>query len=196
MWIDDRRDEAITAFEKALSIDPDNYEALFHAGRFFETIGNFETAAVHYTRATEVRPDDYQAPIRLSEALFSLQRPETARQYTQIGIKRAQEALRLHPENSRPAQLGAAAFARIGEKEKAKAWLSLAIEIDPDDNHMRYNAACTYAQLGEIDLSLDMLTLWIEKAGGNLLMWFQTDPDLEPIRNDPRYAKLLNRTNS
>ncbi|SHJ19398.1 adenylate cyclase [Shimia gijangensis] len=196
MWIDDRRNEAISAFEQALSIDPDSYEALFYAARFFETIGNFENAAVHYTRATEVRPDDYQAPLRLSEALFSLQRPETAKQYTQIGIKRAQEALKLHPENSRPAQLGAAALARIDEKAKAKAWLSRAMEIDPDDNHMRYNAACTYAQLGEIDLAFEMLNKWIEKAATNLLLWFQKDPDLGPIRNDPRYQGLLDRAQS
>lgn len=196
MWIDDRRNEAIAAFEQALSIDPGSYEALFYAARFFETIGNFENAAVHYTRATEVRPDDYQAPLRLSEALFSLQRPETAKQYTQIGIKRAQEALKLHPENSRPAQLGAAALARIDEKAKAKAWLSRAMEIDPDDNHMRYNAACTFAQLGEIDLAFEMLDKWIEKAATNLLLWFQKDPDLDPIRNDPRYQGLLDRAQS
>lgn len=196
LWIDDRREEAIAAFERALAIDPDSYEALFYAARFYETIGNFESAAVHYTRATEIRPDDYQAPLRLSEALFSLARPDTARQYTQIGIKRAEVALKLHPENSRPAQLGAAALARIGEPEQAKAWLRRAMEIDPDDNHMRYNAACAYAQIGEIDLAFEMLDLWIEKAATNLLLWFQADPDLNPIRDDPRYQRLLDRANS
>ncbi|WP_171239042.1 adenylate/guanylate cyclase domain-containing protein [Ruegeria sp. HKCCA5763] len=193
MWIDDRREEAISAFEQALSIDPDSYEALFYSARFFETIGNFESAVVHYTRATEVRPDDYQAPLRLSEALFSLRQLETATRYAQIGIKRAEEALRQHPENSRPAQLGAAALARIGEPDRAKSWLTRAMEIDPDDNHMRYNAACTYAQLGEIDLAFEMLDLWIDKAATNLLLWFQSDPDLEPIRGDLRYQGLLAR---
>ena len=29
--------------------------------------------------------------------------------------------------------------------------------IDPDDNGARYNAACTYAQLGEPDRAIDLL---------------------------------------
>ena len=32
----------------------------------------------------------------------------------ELGLKRAEEALRLHPESSRPAQLGAAVLAATG----------------------------------------------------------------------------------
>ena len=35
MWIDDRREEAITAFDQALEVDPSSYEALFYFARFF-----------------------------------------------------------------------------------------------------------------------------------------------------------------
>ena len=115
-----------------------------------------------------------RAPLRLSETLFALEQQETAKHYARIGIARAEEALRVHPENSRPAQLGAAALARIGEREQSRSWLTRAMEIDPDDNHARYNAACTYAQLGEVDRAFELLDVWIEKAASNLLLWFQT----------------------
>ena len=94
-----------------------------------------------------------------------LKRP---RRYSRLGLKRAEEALRLHPESSRPAQLGACALAALGEKERAMEWLERALSIDPDDNNARYNAACTYAQLGEIDRAIDVLEVWVEDVGSEL----------------------------
>ena len=49
--------------------------------------------------------------------------------------------MRLHPENSRPAQLGAPTLARLGETERAKEWLERALFLDPEDSIAAYNAA-------------------------------------------------------
>jgi adenylate cyclase len=192
-WIEDRREEAIPEFEKALEIDPNCYEARYYFARFLSTIGEFGQSLVHFTRATEILPDDCQAPFGLSESFISLGRNDKAVQYAKIGIKRAEKALKLHPENSRPAQLGASALAYLGKPDQAREWLAIAMEIDPEDNHMRYNAACTYAQLGEIDQSFELLEVWIENAASNLRRWFTNDPDLEPLRNHSRYQILLDR---
>jgi adenylate cyclase len=193
MWIDDRRSEAVSAFEQALALAPDSYEAHFYFARFLATIGDFEQATGHYMRAIEIQSDDYQAPLGLAEAYIPLGRLGKVYEYAQIGLKRAEEALRLYPESSRPAQLGATMLAYLGETEKAREWLKLAMEIDADDNHMRYNAACTYARLGEVDRAFDLLEVWVENAASNLRLWFKNDPDLEPIRDHPRYQKLLER---
>jgi len=103
----------------------------------------------------EIQPDDYQSPLFLTSVFQSLGRPEEAAKYARLGVKRAEEALRLHPESSKPAQQGACALAILGERERAKEWLARALAIDPDDNLARYNAACTYSLLGEIDRSID-----------------------------------------
>ena len=76
-----------------------------------------------------------------------------------LRLKRAEEALRLHPEESKPAQIGAIALASLGERDRAKEWLARALAIDPDDNIARYNAACTYSLLGEIDRAIDLLEI-------------------------------------
>lgn len=192
-WIDDRREEAIPEFEKALEFDPNSYEARYYYARFLTSIGEFGQSLVHFTRATEILPDDCQAPFGLAESYYSLGQNGKGVKYAEIGIKRAKKALKLHPENSRPAQLGAGALAYMGKSDQARKWLAIAMEIDPEDNHMRYNAACTYAQLGEIERSFDLLEVWIESAASNLRLWFTNDPDLEPIRNHPRYQILLDR---
>ena len=111
--------------------------------------------------------------------------------YLRMGVKRAEEELRLHPESSRPAQLGACALALLGEKEKALKWLERVMIIDPNDNGARYNAACTYALLGEFDRAMDLLNDWVNDAGPEQKNWFIHDADLDPIRDHPRYPALI-----
>ncbi len=189
--VDDRRAEAITAFEQAMSLDPNCYEVRYNYGRFLTHTGHYARAAEHFMRATEIRPDDFEAPLFAAQALDQLQQRNKVHTYVQIGVKRAEEALRRHPENSRPAQLIAPAFAYLGEVEQSKAWLARSLEIDPDDNLVRYNAACTYAQLGETDKALDLLDIWIKQVARNSKLWLRNDPDFDAIRDHPRYQTLL-----
>ena len=72
-------------------------------------------------------------------------------------------------------------------------WIEHALAIDPDDNTARYNAACTYVQIGELDRAFDVLELWIDNAGWDQKAWLKVDGDLDPIRDHPRYADLLSR---
>ena len=188
-----RKEEAEIAFKRALELDPNHFEGQLFYARFCVTQGRLEQAAEHYLRALEIRSDDCQSPFLLEQVLRSLGRAEEGLHYLRMGVKRAEEELRLHPESSRPAQLGACALATLGEKEKAVKWLERVMIIDPDDNGARYNAACTYAQLGEFDRAIDMLLVWTEDAGLEQKNWFMHDADLDPIRNHPRYPELLER---
>ena len=186
-----RKDEAEAAFQRALELDPGHFEGQLFYARFCVTEGKLELAAEHYLRALEIRPDDCQSPFLLEQVLRSLGRGEEGLHYLRMGVKRAEEELRLHPESSRPAQLGACALATLGEKEKAQKWLERVMIIDPDDNGARYNAACTYAQLGEFDKSIDLLIDWVADAGLEQKNWFIHDADLDPIREHARYPELL-----
>ena len=98
--------------------------------------------------------------------------------------------LRLHPENSRPAQLGAPTLARLGETQRAKEWLERTMFLDPDDPIVVYNAACTFAQLGEHDRAFDALERWSVDSGAEQESWLATDNDLESVRADPRFVAL------
>jgi adenylate cyclase len=186
-----RRPEAVAAYERALELDPNNYDANLAYARFCVTEGQFERAIELFTRALEIQPDDYQAPLLLQTVYCSLGRVEESIKYAHLGLKRAEEQLKLHPENSRPAQLGAAALATLGDKDKALKWLERVKLIDPDDNNARYNAACTYAQLGELDHAIEMLEEWIKHCGAEQEMWFLHDADLDPIRDHSRYPALV-----
>ncbi|MFD1985884.1 TPR end-of-group domain-containing protein [Mesorhizobium newzealandense] len=191
LMIDSHAEAAAVAFEKALALDPNCYEANQLYAEFFLTKGDFEQAAQHYLRAMEIQPDDYQAPLFLIGVLRSLGRLEEAAKYARLGVRRAEEALRQHPENSKPAQQGAVALAFLGERDRAEEWLARALAIDPDDNLCRYNAACTYSQLGEINRAIELLEICLQQFGSDMKLWVKNDSDLDPIRNHPLYQKLL-----
>jgi len=191
-----QEEEARKAFERALEIDINSFEANLFFARHWARHGQAEKAIPYYVRAVEVQPDDYQAPLLLDQALRTLGREEEAAGYGNLGIKRAEQALLRHPESSRPAQMGACTLAARGEVDKAKAWMERAMAIDPDDTHIKYNAACMWAQLGDIEKSLDLLQTWASHVGPENKDWMLADPDIDPVRQHPRYAKLLDLIDS
>lgn len=186
-----RRSEAEDAFERALELDPNSFEANLFYARHWHRAGFSERSLPYFIRATEVQPDDCQAPLLLYQTLRALGRGEEGEQYAAMGLKRAEEALRRFPESSRPAQLGAAAMVSLGKTEQAREWMERALSIDPDDTHIKYNAGCMWAQMGESERALDLLEQWASHVGRENKDWMQKDPDLESLRELPRYKKIV-----
>ncbi|MCL6741331.1 adenylate/guanylate cyclase domain-containing protein [Sphingomonas sp. RB56-2] len=186
-----RRPEAEAAFERALEIDPNNFEANLFYGRHWMSIGEYDRSLRYFMRATEVQPDDFQAPFLLEGSLRALGRADEGVPYVRMGVKRAEEALQKYPESSRPAQLGATALAAIGEVDQARRWIERALAIDPDDPHIKYNAACVYAQLGEVDKAFDFLEQWATHSGVENRDWMLHDPDLDALRENPRHQHII-----
>jgi len=189
------QEQSERAFERALELDPNHFEANLFYARHWARFGEFEKALPYFIRAVEVQPDDCQAPFLLEQSLRALGRREEGRPYALMGLKRAEEALRKFPESSRPAQLGATTLAAMGEFDESRRWMDRALAIDPDDPHIRYNAACMWAQMGEYDRAFDYLDQWAKHSGMENRDWMLHDPDLDPLRTHPRYANLLEALN-
>ena len=182
--------EAVAAFECALSLDPANADAHGGYARYQLAVGDTEAALRHFARATELDPDDYVSPLMAETLLVGLGREAEADRYMAMGIKRAEEAMRLHPENGKPAQMGAPSLARIGQTKRAKDWLERSLYLDPDDPQANYNAACTFAHLGEVDRAFETLERWGAVSGKSEIAWLEKDSDLDSLRTDPRFASL------
>lgn len=189
--VDDRREETVAAFEKALQLDPNNWEALYYYGRYYFGIGDLQSALKYFMRAMEVRPEEGESVSFTSQVLEALGRSAEAAKYAHIALKRLEQALRQNPENSRLAQLMANNYGYLGERRYAEEWIKRAFEIDPDDNHVRYNAACVYALLGEFDKAFDLLDVWVGVAARDARLWFLNDPDFTAMKHHPRYQELL-----
>src|SRR5438270_816944 len=163
-----RYEEAMAEFEQAIALDPNSFEAHYFYARACVSQGKLERAAALFERAAENKPDDYQSLILSIQIYESLGRDRDKEDAARRGIERAERELTLHPENSRPAYLGAAALATLGETDRAKEWVSRALAIDPDDILTQYNSACVYSVLGDIERAFDLLERLLPHAGHEL----------------------------
>ena len=187
-----RYEEATAEFERAIALDPHSFEAHYFYARACVTQGKLERAATLFERAAENKPDDYQSLCLLIPVYRSLGRPKDSESAAHRGIERAKNELTVHPENPRSAYLGANALVTVGDKDRAREWASRALSIDPDDVLTQYNVACVYSLLGDIERAFDLLDRLLPKAGHELKHgWIKHDSDLDPLRNHPRYQKIL-----
>ena len=137
-----------------------------------------------------MRPDDYQAVYLEALVLMQLRGWNEAREAYQRGLESSRKHLALHPDDARAYALGAGAFARLGETERAKEWANRAMALAPDDDAILYNAGCALAVAGEEERALDALQRAIGAglAGGD---WIPQDPDWERLRDHPRFQTLV-----
>ena len=75
-----------------------------------------------------------------------------------------------------------------GEYAEAKRRLELALEEHPDADGLLYNLACAEARLGEADAALEHLAAATAESE-SFREYAQSDPDLDSIRDDPRFPK-------
>jgi adenylate cyclase len=186
-----RYEQATEEFERAIALDPNLFEAHYFYARANFAQGNLERAAALFERAAEIKPDDYQSVCLLIQVYRSLGRDQDSKDAARKGVKLAERELSVHAEDPRPAHLGVAALLELGENDRAREWISRALAIDPDDIWTQYNVACGYTKLGDIDAALDLLERSLPRAGPELAQWVKHDSDLDPLRNHPRYQKIL-----
>ena len=189
--LEQRYEEAMAEFEKAIALDPNSFEGHYFYARACFAEGKLERAAALFERAAEIKPDDYQSVCLLIQIYRSLGRDGEKESAARRGIERAERELTLHPDNPRPAYLGAAALVTLGQKDRAKEWLARTLAIDPDDILTQYNAACIYSRLGEIDTAFDLLERLLPHANHETKAWIKHDSDFDPLRDHPRYQRIL-----
>mgnify|MGYP000140210763 CR=1 FL=1 len=65
--------------------------------------------------------------------------------------------------------------------------------IEPDDFLVLYNAACSLAQLGDVEPAIAALEHALPSALEETRSWLRLDSDLDPLRGHPRFRALLAR---
>lgn len=182
--------EAEREFETAMKQSPDHFELRFFYGRSCYAQGKFDQTAVHWERAAEVKPDDYQALILLNQVYHTLGQEENAARAAIKGVERAEREFARNPHTPRPAYFIATALAKLGRLTEAESWARKALAIAPDDYLTRYNIVCFYSVAGRFDQAFTLLGELLPISNAEMLDWILTDSDLDPLHADPRWSQV------
>jgi len=187
-----RYEAAEKAFEEAISLNPNLFEAYYYYGRTLFHENKMEEAIIQFAKAAEVDPADYQSRCLRVQILNGLGESDLARQEAEESIRVLERHLQWNPDDIRAYHLGAGNLIILGQRGKASKWLQKAISMDPDDPVVLYNAACNFALMGKTDEAFKHLERAIE-FGTVSAAWMRNDGDLKVLRQDERFEALLAR---
>jgi len=173
-------------FRKVVELDPTNSRAYHHLARAEWHQGKTERAVGSFEKATEHDPDDFESPLLAISMYEAAGDGDSARRTAEIGVERAERILKDYPDNQRAYYLGANGLITMGQPDRGREWVEHALRLSPDDASTRYNVACFFSQCGEIERALDCLENSVISR-----TWIENDPDLDPLRDHPRFAVIL-----
>jgi tetratricopeptide (TPR) repeat protein len=185
----ERYAEAEIEFRTAQRLDPRLYEAHYFFARMCFQTGRLEEAAASFARAYAVRAD-YQAAFFAGQALEALGRHGEACRHYEFSEVAAASHMELNPDDARAATCRAVALCRTGRQAEGLEWGERAVGLDPVDAGVRYNVACLYAVAGRPQDALRYVEEVVRLGFGNR-GWLERDPDLDSIRDLPRFQELL-----
>jgi adenylate cyclase len=187
-----RFDEALHEIEIALRLDAESYEVNGAAGRWHYFMRRFADAIRYYEKAATILETDYLAAGILVSCYKAVDDAEGARRAAQRALARVEKIVALEPDNGSAMGFAIGALAALGEAERAKEWAERALLLDPDNLNLRYNVACTLVVgLQEFEAALDLLGPAFEKFRIESINSLNTDPDLDAIRDHPRFKAML-----
>jgi serine/threonine protein kinase/Tfp pilus assembly protein PilF len=176
--------------ETAIQLDPMLFEAYYFYARVCFAKGDLQKSIQMYEKAIAMNPQDYQVPLLLAQLYSDLGEMEKAKAVRLRGISAAQARLKLDPDDTRALYMGANGFVGLGEYAQGLEWANQALTIDPDEPMVLYNVACIQSLSKRYEDALDTLEKAV-RSGLTQKNWLEHDSDLDPLRQFPRYKKLI-----
>jgi adenylate cyclase len=190
MFINEEYAKAEREFETAIELNPNLFESYFYYGQTLSSQGAFEKAAEMYLKAMDVNPADYQSRVFLAQAYASLGRKQEEMKARLASLELIQRHLDMNPHDTRALYVGANQMCAVGDKEKGLELAERALGQDDKEPVVLYNVACFYSIQGDLEQAMELLARAVELGWGDRA-WLETDSDLDPLRQDPRFISLL-----
>jgi adenylate cyclase len=186
-------EEAQHQMRTALKLDPESWEVNRETARMLFRHGRIADAIPFFEKGASLMDSDWSNPMMLITCYDSIGDKDKMRTAAQTALERVERALAKDPTNGTAMAVGAYSLAMFGDRERAREWIRRALLFDAENLNMRYNLACTIVrQLDDIDEALETLRPFFEDVNSTTLMrHLEVDPDLDPIRQTPRFKEML-----
>jgi adenylate cyclase len=192
LTFDARQDLAHTEVETALRLDPESYEVNVAAGAWNYTMRRPTDAGRYFEKAAALMESDYWASGMALACHTASHDAEGARQAALRTLARTEKIVAQEPNNGSAIGFFVTSLATLGEVDRATAAAKRAVLLDPDNQNLRYNLACSViAILHRVDDGLDLLEKLFESITPDALNWAKNDSDFDSVRDHPRFVAMI-----
>jgi len=181
-----RFDEAVVEARRAQQLDPVSPYVNTFAGWAYFVAGRVDEGIASMQKALELDPSFSDASQQLARAYVALGK------YPQA-IAELRKGLAFNEQQ--PYLLGALAhaYARAGQRKQALQVISELQRIEAErPGYAPFGMIWAYAGIDDKERTFAYLEKAYHERVGRLV-WLNTDPNLEPLRSDPRFADLVRR---
>ena len=188
-----RAEEAEKQIQTAIKLDPELWEVNREAARLLFRHGHIRQAIPHFEKAAALMDTDFNNPAMLITCYSAIGDTAMALDAAKRTLERAERTIAQDPTNCSALAIGASALNALGQLDRARDWVNRALLLDPDNFLVRYNLACTLAlELNDPEGAIEAITPFFERVTSTTMMrHLEADPDLNPIRDDPRFIAML-----
>lgn len=179
-----RHEEAQAAIRRARELDPLYVMHQSLSSQIAFAARDYPTAVQYARQAVAIDPDFWIAHLHLAQVYIELGENELALAALNHSGKLGM--------NSKAIALRGYLFARMGRAEESRDVLSALLSISNERYVPPYAMAIVHAGLGEYDIALE----WLDRcydAHDVHLVFLTIDPKWDTLRNDARFASLLER---
>jgi tetratricopeptide (TPR) repeat protein len=183
--LDGRYDDALEGFGRMLRINPaERVVVSYNRARVLMYQRRFDDASAELELGAQMEHD--HPLIRTFRAVLSARKGDAA-----SAVKIIKDVLKRNPRMDGVRPLLAQFLAQRGDRDAARAELTERVRDAADADHdVAYWLATAYAMLDERDEAFR----WLERAiklGNENRPWFESDPNWEALREDPRFGELM-----
>lgn len=172
----------LARYKRVVQVNPKNAAAWDMLGNLYKSAGMYKDAVIAYQQAVRVEPGRGIYYHHLGLVCAAERRDADA-------ISAFQRVIELEPEHGLAHAALGGYYRKMGLEELAQEHIGKAMRIIYDSEN-EYNRACLEAICGNVDQALELLRAALDNKQ-TYVDWVIRDPDLDFIRKDPRFSKLI-----
>jgi adenylate cyclase len=185
-------DAAQAEIEIALRLDPESADVHKEAARLRFHQRRLREAAEHWEKVATLVETDFASGGLLITCYTALRDADSLRGVAQRTLARAEKAISMDADNGSAMAAVVSCLLVLGDVDRAKDWARRAVLLDPDNATMRYNLSCDMVtHQRDFDAALEFLAPVLQRSGSEQLEWLKCDPDLDPLRDHPRFQSMV-----